>query len=257
VPFRRTLLTLLAVLALSAGRAEALNIRDIIELSKAGLSDQVLIALIEVDRGVFSVDTDTLKKLKNEGVSDAVIVAMIRSGRMPAPAAAPAPAPVQNTDPPPADETREPQVIVIDHHDQPQAQPQVMYPVGYVVPGLYQGYARPGFIGTNSGAGITGFGNSGFNNPAVNSGFNGYGSSIGFNGVASSIGFNGVANNVVVATPRRNNQSVQAIVPTDQGLVKARVPLPANCVSAQPVFWGFGGKLRPGSYAPPPTVLCR
>ena len=92
MPFRRRLLTLLAVLGLvlgGAGRAEALNIRDIIELSKAGLSDQVLIALIEVDRGVFSVDTDTLKKLKNEGVSDPVIVAMIRSGRMPAPAVQP------------------------------------------------------------------------------------------------------------------------------------------------------------------------
>src|SRR6185503_2903615 len=159
------------------------------ELSKAGLSDQVLIALIEVDRGVFSVDTDTLKKLKNEGVSDPVIVAMIRSGRMPAPAVQPPP--VQNTDPAPAEETpREPQVIVIDHHDQQPPAPQVMYPVGYVVPGLYQGYARPGFIGTGSGAGITGFGNSGFNNPAVSSGFNGNG---------SSIGFNGLGNNVIVA----------------------------------------------------------
>jgi len=28
-------------------------------------------------------------------------------------------------------------------------------------------------------------------------------------------------------------------------------------VAAQPVFWGFGGKLRPGSWQPPPTVLCR
>lgn len=251
MPFRRTLLTLLVVLALSAGRAEALNIRDIIELSKAGLSDQVLIALIEVDRGVFSVDTDTLKKLKNEGVSDPVIVAMIRSGRMPAPAVQPAPAPVQNTDPAPSEEApREPQVIVIDHHDQQPAAPQVMYPVGYVVPGLYPGYARPGFIGTSSGAGITGFGNTGFNNPAVNSGFNGTG---------SNIGFNGFGNNVVVATPtpRRHDQSVTAVVPTDQGLVKARVPVPANCVAAQPVFWGFGGKLRPDSWQPPPTVLCR
>src|SRR4029078_9546867 len=155
VPFRRTLLTLLAVLALvlgGAGRAEALNIRDIIELSKADLSDQVLIALIEVDRGVFSVDTDTLKKLKNEGVSDPVIVAMIRSGRMPAPAVQPAP--VQITDPAPAEETsreREPQVIVIDHHDQQPAAPQVMYPVGYVVPGLYPRYAPPGVIGNTSG----------------------------------------------------------------------------------------------------------
>ena len=252
MPFRRTLLTLLAVLALSlggAGRAEALNIRDIIELTKAGLSDQVLIALIEVDRGVFSVDTDTLKKLKNAGVSDPVIVAMIRSGRMPA--VEPPPAPVQNTDPAPADETsREPQVIVIDHHDQQPAAPQLMYPVGYVVPGLYPGYARPGFVSTtNSGAGITGFGNTGFNNPSVNNG--------GSSGYGGSIGFNGFGNNVIVATPRRNQSSVTTVVPTDQGLVKAKVPLPVNCVKAEPVYWGFGGKLRPGSWQPPPTVLCR
>jgi hypothetical protein len=43
----------------------------------------VLLALIDVDRGVFSIDTATLKQLKSEGVSDTVIVAMIRSGREP------------------------------------------------------------------------------------------------------------------------------------------------------------------------------
>jgi len=35
------------------------------------------------------------------------------------------------------------------------------------------------------------------------------------------------------------------------------VPVPPGCIAAQPVFWGFGGKQRPGSYAPPPTVVCR
>jgi hypothetical protein len=55
----------------------------------------------------------------------------------------------------------------------------------------------------------------------------------------------------------RNSNVVRATIQTDQGLVRARVPLPVNCVQAQPVFWGFGGKLRPGSWEPPPTVLCR
>src|SRR4051812_16106427 len=50
---RRTAFTLLTVLTLAAGRAEAVTIRDVIELSKAGLSEQVLLALIEVDRSVF------------------------------------------------------------------------------------------------------------------------------------------------------------------------------------------------------------
>ena len=44
----------------------------------------VLLALIEVDRSVFTIDTPTLKKLKEAGVSETVIVALIRSGR-PAP----------------------------------------------------------------------------------------------------------------------------------------------------------------------------
>jgi len=50
---------------------------------------------------------------------------------------------------------------------------------------------------------------------------------------------------------------VKATLSTDQGLVKARVPVPPNCVKAEPVYWGFGGKLRPGSWEPPPTVVCR
>src|SRR6516162_7884208 len=72
---------LFLVLSLAAGRAEAVTVRDVIELSKAGLSDSVLLAVIDVDRSVFAIDAATLKQLKSAGVSDAVIVAMIRSGR--------------------------------------------------------------------------------------------------------------------------------------------------------------------------------
>ena len=112
------------VLALGAGRAEAVTVHDVIELSKAGLSDSVLLALIDVDRSVFSIDTATLKQLKSAGVSDAVIVAMIRSGRerveqadvMPPLAQEPAPAP----------EPQEPA--------QPAAAPPAPYPVAIPVP---------------------------------------------------------------------------------------------------------------------------
>ena len=42
----------------------------------------MLLALIEVDRGVFSIDTaDPEDSSRRAGVSDAVIVALIRSGR--------------------------------------------------------------------------------------------------------------------------------------------------------------------------------
>lgn len=194
---RRALVGCLIVLALGAGRADALTIRDVIELSKAGLGDSVLLALIEVDRSIFAIDTATIRKLKEAGISDVVIVAMIRSGRE-----TPPPAPVQMTDPPPAPE---PQVIVIDHHDAaPQQQAQPVYQVPVAVP-VYV--------------------------PVVS---------------------NGLFDNTL-----RNSNVVKATIQTDQGLVRARVPLPVNCVNAQPVFWGFGGRLRPGSWEPPPTVVCR
>jgi len=193
---RRVLFVCLTALALSAGRAEAVTIRDIIELSKAGLSDSVLLALIDVDRTVFTIDTPTLKVLKTSGVSDSVIVAMIRSGREPQPE--PPPAPIETQDPAPAPE---PKIIVIDHHD--QAPQPVAYPV-----------AVPVYVPV-----ATGFVNS----------------------------------NAVL----RNSNVVKATIQTDQGIVRARVPLPPNCIKAQPVFWGFGGKLRPGSWEPPPTIVCQ
>ena len=193
---RRVLIAVVATLALAAGRAEAVTIRDLIELSKAGLGDEVLIALIEVDRQVFSIDAATLKKMKDAGVSEAVIVALIRSGRTPrvepAPAAAPEPAP----------QPREPEVIVIDHRDAPAPAPA---PVAYPVP-----VAVPVYVPVPIGS-------------------------------RGSLG----------------RQTVTTILPTDHGLVKARVPVPANCLKAEPVYWGFGGKLRPGSWEPQPTVVCR
>jgi len=192
---RRTALTLLAVVVLAAGRAEAVTIRDVIELSKAGLSEQVLLALIEVDRSVFAIDTVTLKQLKEAGVTDPVIVAMIKSGRprIPDPIPDPAPAPIPTTEPAPRSA---PEVIVIDHHDTP-APVAVPYPV-----------AVPVYL------------------------------------TSPSRRFN-------------NRETITQTIHTDEGLVKARLPVPQNCVKAEPVYWGFGGKLRPDSWQPPPTVLCR
>ena len=192
---RRILIALIAVITLTAGRAEAVTIRDLIELSKAGLSDDVLIALIEVDRRVFTVDTPTLKQLKEAGVSDPVIVALIRSGRTPRPEPAPAVAP----EPQP----RQPEVIVVEHRD-PQPAPAPA-PTAYPVP-----VAVPVYVPV----------------PTTSRGLG-------------------------------RRETVTTVLPTDQGLVKARIPVPPNCVKAEPVYWGFGGKLRPGSWEPQPTVVCR
>jgi hypothetical protein len=112
---RRLLLAGAVVAALvgSPHQAQALTIRDIIELTRAGLGDDVLLALIEVDRGVYPIDPATLKQLKAAGVSDRVLVALVRSGReVPVDVPAP-PTEALNNEPPPA------QVVVIDHRDQP------------------------------------------------------------------------------------------------------------------------------------------
>jgi len=190
---RFTFLTLaiIAVGMLTTARAEALSVRDVIELSKAGLGDDVLLALIEVDRPIFAMDATTLKQLKAAGVSDPVIVAMIKSGRT----ARPEPLAAADPQPLPQPQTREPEVIVIDHRDAPAPAP-VAYPVAVPV-------------------------------------------------------------YVPVVTDTRRLDRVETVLQTDQGYVKARVPVAANCVKAEPVFWGFGGKQRPGSWDPPPTVVCR
>lgn len=177
---RRSIVVFIVML-LGAAKAEAVSVRDLIELSRAGLSDEVLIALIDVDHDVFTLDTPTLKQLKQAGVSDAVILAMIRSGRTAAPEDQSAPqqeGPVAPADiqPPPA---------------------YVPVPVPVAVP-------------------------------------------------------------VFVSAPRHRPEYVKTVVRTDDGgEVNVKVPLPPNCTKAEPVYWGFGGKLRPNSWEPPPTVVCR
>jgi hypothetical protein len=123
---RRWLLALVVILPLFPARGNALTLRDVVELSKAGLGEDVLLALLEVDPSVFAIDTATLKTLKDAGVSQKVIIAMIRSGRTPPPP--PQPVVVQDQVPPP-----EPQVIVIEHHD-PQPNKEVLVPVPVYMP---------------------------------------------------------------------------------------------------------------------------
>jgi hypothetical protein len=74
---------LLAVLALSVApaAAEAVTIRDIIELSRAGLPDDVLVAVIEADRTIFTLDADQILELTKAGVSETVLLKMLRTRR--------------------------------------------------------------------------------------------------------------------------------------------------------------------------------
>jgi hypothetical protein len=187
---RIALLVVVPILSLLPGRADALTVRDILELTRAGLGEEILLTLIDVDQSVFPIDTATLKRLKEAGVSERVILAMIRSARMPAPT----PEPIAVADPAPAPE---PQVIVIEHHDPPQIRE---VPVAVAVPiyvpvsrravhqdSAYESFAPPSELGRISGASVH--------------------------------------------TPP----------------VKA----------AEPVYWGFGGKLRPDAWQPSPETTVK
>jgi hypothetical protein len=79
----------IALLLLLAGfvpsTASAVTMQDIITLSKAGVSDTVLLALIDRDKSVFAIEANELVALKGAGVSEAVVIAMLKSGREPEP----------------------------------------------------------------------------------------------------------------------------------------------------------------------------
>lgn len=107
-------------------RADALTLRDVIELTRAGLGEEVLLALIEVDRSVFPIDAATIKELKANGVSERVITAMVRSGRE-----VPPPEPIVTEAPQPV--APQPQVVIIDHRDPPEVH-EVVREVPVAVP---------------------------------------------------------------------------------------------------------------------------
>ncbi len=132
---RRFLIALTFVLAPAVASAQNITVRDIIELSKAGLNEQALVALVEVNPTVFPVDVDTLKKLNAAGVPASVITAMIRSGRTQPMPPAPAPAPGEAVEPAVAAGASQPapQVVVIEHRDEPQVR-EVQVPVYVAVP---------------------------------------------------------------------------------------------------------------------------
>ena len=99
------------VLTLAAAplRAEAVTLQEIIDLSRAGLGEEALLALIEIDPRVFPIDAASLQTLKKAGVSERVIIAMIKSGRAPAVMLEPEPFVEPQPDPPPP-----PQVVIVE-----------------------------------------------------------------------------------------------------------------------------------------------
>jgi hypothetical protein len=166
--------------------ASAVTVRDVVELTRAGVGEAVLLALIEVDRSIFPIDAATIKELKSSGVSERVILAMVRSGREVAPVEQPVPVPVE----PP--EAPQPQVVIIDHHDAPEIREvPVAVPV-YIPVATRATHSRP---------------------------------------------YDGASNGIPISSDRWIAEHMPAQAPPKQ---------------AEPVYWGFGGKLRPDAWKPAP-----
>lgn len=60
---------------------EQLSTNDVVQMSKAGLSDKVIISQIDASHSVFRLNSSDIINLKNEGVSQKVINHMIETGK--------------------------------------------------------------------------------------------------------------------------------------------------------------------------------
>jgi len=73
-------LSVSALLA-AAPHASAVTLDQIVALTLAGISEPVILALIDRDHTIFTIDPEQLVTLKQQGVSEAVVIAMLKSGR--------------------------------------------------------------------------------------------------------------------------------------------------------------------------------
>ena len=71
----------IAVIALTGVRARAVTLEDVVELSQAGIGEVVLIELIEMDDIAYPLTPSRLRSLKAAGLTDQVLLALLRSGR--------------------------------------------------------------------------------------------------------------------------------------------------------------------------------
>ena len=61
--------------------ASAITVDQVVALAKSGVTDTVILALIDRDRTVFAIEPEQIVSLQRDGLSEKVILAMLRSGR--------------------------------------------------------------------------------------------------------------------------------------------------------------------------------
>jgi hypothetical protein len=69
------------LLAAIPATASAVTVDQIVALKKAGVTDAVVLALIERDHTVFSLQPEQIVALQRDGLSEEVIIAMLKSGQ--------------------------------------------------------------------------------------------------------------------------------------------------------------------------------
>ena len=74
-------LSCFAIGLLTPRAAAAITLDQVVALAKAGVTDTVILALIDRDRTVFTIEPEQIVPLQREGLSDKVILAMLKSGR--------------------------------------------------------------------------------------------------------------------------------------------------------------------------------
>ena len=81
MPRRAWLFGFLAFVLLAPGAASAITLDQVLALAKAGVTDTVILALIDRDRTVFAIEPEQIPTLQRDGLSERVILAMLKSGR--------------------------------------------------------------------------------------------------------------------------------------------------------------------------------
>jgi hypothetical protein len=69
------------VLVAMASAASAVTLDQVLSLRKAGVTDAVILALIERDHTVFTIQPEQIVELQRQGLSEAIIIAMLKSGQ--------------------------------------------------------------------------------------------------------------------------------------------------------------------------------
>ena len=134
---RLVLAATVAASVLAPTAASAVTVDQIVALTHSGVTDTVILALIDRDKTIFSLEAEQLVMLKAEGVSEPVILAMLKSGREEGDRAAQAEADLRSAMIL-AERSPGPELVIIGHGPE---LPDVAHPYGF-----YSGPPAGGFF---------------------------------------------------------------------------------------------------------------